>query len=282
VVYIQSVFNTETRSFTYNCIPEPNYMLSLLSGGGSGFMTINNENSQNIGSSNGQAKTSLFNQPNSFVYSSKAKSFYIADTLNHQIRQITLNTSLTTSQYNTNTNTNINLGALTSTLCGNLVIGIANGYCLSSNSVFNLPSALAINPAQNRLYIIDGGNLNIRIIHLPDPTSIQYQQLAQQYSEGYTEFNQSPQLEQQLVPIITTLAGTPLFGTGVNVVNGDSSTARFAYPQAIECDLQEKYLYYSEGWVQNIYYNYYSDLRRITIATGYVQLLTGMYIILDI
>ena len=99
-----------------------------------------------LGGTDGTGTTATFNQPNALV-EDLAGSLYVADTNNHTIRQVNIETGVTT------------------TLAGSLgVSGRADGR--GADARFDQPSGLAIDREGN-LYIADTGNCTIRKLVIP-------------------------------------------------------------------------------------------------------------------
>jgi sugar lactone lactonase YvrE len=106
--------------------------------------TIAGNGTSGAGGDNGLATNAQLNQPNG-VAVDNAGNVYIADTLNHKIRKITVATGVIT------------------TIAGNNSAGFAGDNGPSTSSVLNQPSGLVLDSASN-LYIADTGNNRIRKI----------------------------------------------------------------------------------------------------------------------
>nr|WP_236673621.1 SMP-30/gluconolactonase/LRE family protein [Comamonas sp. JC664] len=100
------------------------------------------------GDSAGQAANARLNGPQDVAFDDTRNVLYIADTLNHRIRQVDVTTGLIT------------------TLAGTGVAGYDGEGAPAANHQLHTPSGLAINTDAGKLYVSDSGNHRVRVIDL--------------------------------------------------------------------------------------------------------------------
>ncbi|NOJ78903.1 hypothetical protein [Myxococcus xanthus] len=100
------------------------------------------------GDSTGQAANACLNGPRDVAFDDTRNVLYIADTLNHRIRQVDVATGLIT------------------TLAGTGMAGYNGEGEPATNHQLDTPSGLAINTDAGKLYVSDTGNHRVRVIDL--------------------------------------------------------------------------------------------------------------------
>lgn len=237
---------------------------------GAGFIsTFAGTGAQGYDGDGAQAASSLLDSPQGLAIS--ATSLYIADTHNHRIRKVDLQTGIVT------------------TIAGSATTGATGDNGLASSATMDRPVALALD-SKNNLFIADSGSHRIRRV---DANTGMITTVAGSGTQGYegenalavTALLDSPQgiavdavgniyladthnhrirRIDAATGLISTLAGTGVFGYAGD--SASSTTVRLALPQGLSVDSQGN-IYFAD--TQN------HRLRRIDGTTGVITAFAG-------